>query len=138
MEQGVGVWQTDHTEAIRQSYSLEIKDGLIRHVVEKPKQVANNLCGMGFYFFNNRIFDHIERTKPSLLRGETEITDTIQHMIDGREKVAPVFFRGDYLNVTYPEDLGKAEKLFCNKYQAKTNIRQLMTGDVSLCNGGKN
>jgi len=115
MEQGVGVWQTDNTEAIRQSYSLEIKDGLIRHVVEKPQQVSNNLCGMGFYFFNNRLFNHIEQTKPSLLRGEIEITDTIQHMIDDGEKIAPVFFRGDYLNVTYPEDLGKAEKLFCNQ-----------------------
>jgi len=111
MEQGIGVWQTDDIEAIKHSYSLDIKDDFVRHVKEKPEQVSNNLCGMGFYFFHKRLFDYIKLTKPSPLRGEVEITDTIQNMIDGGEKITPVFFRGNYLNVTYPEDVVKAEKL---------------------------
>ena len=66
---------------------------------------------MGFYFFNKRVFDYIKLIKSSPLRGEVEITDTIQNMIDSGEKMTPVFFRGNYLNVTYPEDLVKAERL---------------------------
>ena len=115
MKQGVGVWQTDNIEAIKQSYSLDIKDDLVCHVKEKPEQVSNNLCGMGFYFFNKGVFDYIKLTRPSPLRGEVEITDTIQNMIDNGEKITPVFSRGDYLNVTYPEDLVKAERLLYGK-----------------------
>ena len=40
---------------------------------------------------------------------------SLQQMIDNGEKITPVFFRGDYLNVTYPEDLVKAERLLYGK-----------------------
>ena len=115
MEQGVGVWETDSVEDIRQSYSVDIKDNLIRRVEEKPEKVHNNLCGLGFYFFDKRVFNYIKRAKPSSIRGEIEITDTIQDMINGGEKIAPVYLDGDYLNVTYPEDLLKAEKMLSKR-----------------------
>ena len=53
----------------------------------------------------------VKLTEPSKLRNEIEITDVIQNMIDGGEKIKPALFRGDYLNITYPEDLQKAESL---------------------------
>lgn len=109
MEHGIGVWQTNNVEDIKRSYSVEHKDGLVHRVVEKPKELINNLCGMGFFFFNKRVFDFIEKTPPSSLRNEVEITDVIQNMINGGEKVSPVFFEGQYLNVTHPEDIGRAE-----------------------------
>ncbi|MCK4649382.1 hypothetical protein KAT51_07650, partial [bacterium] len=93
-----------------QSYSIKIKNGLICQVKEKPERVFNNLCGMGFYFFNKKIFDYSRLTKPSKLRNEIEITDVIQNMIDGGERISPVFFEGDYLNITFPQDLKKAEE----------------------------
>jgi len=105
MGQGVGVWETNNIEDIRRSYSVEIKGDFLNKVVEKPKEIFNNLCGMGFYFFNNKVFDYIKVTPPSKLRNEIEITDVIQNMIDGGEKIKPVFFKGHYINVTYPEDL---------------------------------
>jgi len=111
MEQGVGVWKTNNVEDIKQSYSIEIKDNLIVRVEEKPKNVFNDLCGMGFYFFDQKVFNYIKITKPSNLRNEVEITDVIQNMIEAGEKISPVFFEGDYLNITYPEDLKKAEKI---------------------------
>lgn len=110
MKQGVGVWRTDNPEDIKRSYSIEIKNNLISKVVEKPKKIINNLCGMGFYFFNKKVFDYIRLTKPSKLRNEIEITDVIQNMIDGGEKIRPVFFRGNYLNITFPQNLEKAEE----------------------------
>lgn len=109
MEQGVGVWETSDVEAIKQSYSVEVRNNLIRRVVEKPKRIINNLCGMGFYFFDKRIFDFLKITKPSKIRNEIEITDAIQNMIDAGEKISPVFFHGDYINITYLDDLQKAE-----------------------------
>ena len=49
--------------------------------------------------------DYIDKTPPSNLRNEIEITDVIQNMIDNKEQIKPVFFKGNYLNVTFPEDL---------------------------------
>lgn len=108
MDQGVGVWTTDNEEAIRQSYSVELQDGLIKRVAEKPGTVINNLCGMGFYFFRKKVFDYIRVTMPSSLRNEVEITDVIQKMIEAGEPVSPVWFNGGYINVTFPEDIDRA------------------------------
>ena len=111
MVQGVGVWETANLEDIKQSYSVDIRDGILSRVEEKPGQVKNNLCGLGFYFFDRRVFGYIERARPSSLRGEVEITDTIQDMINGGEEISPVYLDGDYLNVTFPEDLSRAAGL---------------------------
>ena len=64
---------------------------------------------MGFYFFNRKVFDYIRKTKPSSLRNEIEITDVIQNMIDDGQSITPVFFDGDYINLTYAEDLNRAK-----------------------------
>ncbi|MFH2070130.1 MAG: nucleotidyltransferase family protein [Elusimicrobiota bacterium] len=111
MSQGFGVWETDNPRYIKQSYSVEIKDGLVAGVVEKPKGLVNNLCGMGFYFFNGKVFDYIKKTPPSALRGEVEITDVLQNMVSSGERLSPVFFKGEYLNVTSPEDIKTAERI---------------------------
>ncbi len=111
MAQGVGVWETQNKDDIRRSYSVKIEKGIISAVKEKPKKLTNNLCGLGFYFFDKRVFDYIEKTKPSKLRNEIEITDVIQNMIKNREKIKPIFFKGEYLNITYTHDLERAEKV---------------------------
>ena len=110
--QGVGVWRTENPEAIRQSYSVEITGDWIQRVVEKPEELPNDLCGMGFYFFSEKVFDYIKITPVSSLRNEVEITDVIQKMIEGGEKICPLFFQGQYLNITSPADVLLAEKIF--------------------------
>lgn len=112
MRQGVGVIETENEADISRSYSIEIKDHFIERVVEKPKHLPNNLCGMGFYFFDDRVFRYIKETPPSPVRDAIEITDVIQKMVDHGEKISPVFFDGHYINVTYPEDVSRAEKVF--------------------------
>ena len=112
LDQGFGVIETQNERDIRQSYSVEIQDGALRRVVEKPKELINNICGMGFYFFSRTLFEYIRKTPPSALRGEVEITDVIQGMIDGGERVSPVWFDGDYINLTYPEDIERASHIF--------------------------
>jgi len=109
LDQGVVIWATDNPEDIRRSYSVELKENRLVRVVEKPQHLPNNLCGTGFYFFHRRIFDYIERQPPSALRGEKEITDVIQAMIDAGEIIAPIWLEGAYVNVTFPEDLQRAE-----------------------------
>lgn len=38
-------------------------------------------------------------------------TDVIQKMIEAGEPVSPVWFNGDYINITYVEDIERAENI---------------------------
>lgn len=111
LEQGVGTWKTNNISYIKRSYSIVSKGDNIQKVVEKPDELENDLCGMGFYFFNKKVFDYIKKTKPSKKTGKVEITEVIQEMINSGENVSSVPFYGDYINITYKEDLENAKEL---------------------------
>ena len=107
-EIGVGVYETNCPEDIQRSYSVEISEGKIFKVVEKPKALPNNLCGMGYYFLDRSVFDYIVKIPPSALRNEIEITDVLQNMIDDGKILRPFAFTGEYLNLTFPDDYKRA------------------------------
>jgi glucose-1-phosphate thymidylyltransferase len=111
MENGVGVWATDNDEDIKRSYSIELQGNAIAKVIEKPPVLVNRLCGLGFYFFSRAIFAAIDRTKASSQTGRVELTDAIQTLIDSGQPVYPAYLEGQYLNLTYPEDIRRAENI---------------------------
>lgn len=112
VENGVGVWNTNDKENIKKSFSVETSGDYIKKVIEKPAETVNDLCGMGCYFFNKKIFEYIDKTNPSNLRGEIELTDAIQNSIDGKEKISILKFIGDYININHLNDLRRAEEIF--------------------------
>lgn len=100
----------DTTDAISRSYAvLTEADGRVYRVIEKPANPSTDVKGCGVYVFDRAIFEAIRRTPRSAMRGEYEITDAIQILIEmGR----PVFAAEEVIwdvNITYPEDL-----LACN------------------------
>ncbi|MCF6149883.1 MAG: NTP transferase domain-containing protein [Candidatus Kuenenia sp.] len=111
-ETGVGVYETNCPDDIQRSYSVEISEGKIFRVVEKPKLLPNKLCGMGYYFLDHDVFDYIIKTPTSPLRNEIEITDVLQKMIEDGKILKPFTFTGDYLNLTFPEDYNRALEIF--------------------------
>lgn len=56
-------------------------DGRVERVVEKPKQFISPYAVIGIYMFGASVFDAVNNIKPSA-RGELEITDTIQYLVD--------------------------------------------------------
>lgn len=82
-----------------QDYGIaEVKKGRLVSVEEKPRQPKSNLAVIGAYLFTPPIFESIATLQPSA-RGEYEITDAIQSMIDRGYHIAHALAKGKYSDV---------------------------------------
>ena len=79
-------------------------------VLEKPKDPPSNLAVIGIYFFDAHVLDAVRRIKPSA-RGELEITDTIQRLIDDGLDVQAEVIRGRWIDTGKHDDLLEANHL---------------------------
>jgi glucose-1-phosphate thymidylyltransferase len=70
-----------------------VADGKIVRLVEKPANPESNLAMAGVYFFRPQIWEVLPDLKPSA-RGEYEITDAIQLLVERGEIVLPGMYRG--------------------------------------------
>jgi glucose-1-phosphate thymidylyltransferase len=61
-------------EDARQYGVIEMDGDAVKSIVEKPKQPKSNLAQTGIYMYDDRVFDLIDKLKPSK-RGELEVTD---------------------------------------------------------------
>ena len=64
----------------------DLQDGVIKRIMEKPKNPPTNLAVVGIYFLTGTIFDIIDRLKPSW-RNELEITDALQMLMEEGNKI---------------------------------------------------
>lgn len=82
-------------------------DGQIIRLVEKPKNPPSDLALVGIYMFDKHIFEAVNSIKPSW-RGELEITDAIQWLVDNKFSVHPYIHRGWWIDTGSPNDLLEA------------------------------
>lgn len=88
----------------------EIKEGKIINVEEKPKIPKSSYAVTGIYFYDSHIFEAVNNIKPSL-RGELEISDAHQYLIDKGYKVGYSEITGWWKDTGKPEDLLEANRL---------------------------
>ncbi len=82
----------------------------IVNLVEKPKNPASNLALVGIYMFDANIFKAVNAIKPSW-RGELEITDAIQWLVENKFNVYPYVHRGWWIDTGKPGDMLEANSL---------------------------
>jgi glucose-1-phosphate thymidylyltransferase len=79
-------------------------------LVEKPAQPATDLALVGVYMFTSQIHDAARAIRPSA-RGELEITDAIQHLVDAGLRVEPHVVQGWWKDTGRLEDMLEANRL---------------------------
>lgn len=102
----------------RQFGVARLDDEKIVELVEKPVDPPSNLAVIGAYLFHPQIFEAIAKIKPSF-RGELEITDAIQRLIDEGYKVSPYLIRGWWKDVGRPEEMLHANQLLLEKIETR-------------------
>ena len=89
---------------------VEIDNGQIVRVVEKPSDPPSNLAMAGIYLFRSSIFEAIGRIKPSG-RNELEITDAVQVIINDGCPVASYRLEGWWIDAGKPNAIIMANQL---------------------------
>jgi glucose-1-phosphate thymidylyltransferase len=94
-----------------QSYGVaELEDGRVVRLVEKPSAPKSDLALVGVYMFGPSILAAAKAISPSP-RGELEITDAIQHLIDIGERVEPSVVTGWWKDTGMLDDMLEANRL---------------------------
>jgi glucose-1-phosphate thymidylyltransferase len=110
----------------------ELRDGQVVRLVEKPDVPPSDLALVGIYMFDQHIFEAAKNIKRSW-RGELEITDAIQYLVDHGYTVYPYIHEGWWIDTGKPGDM-----LDCNRLLLETiESQNLGFVDSESCLSGR-
>jgi glucose-1-phosphate thymidylyltransferase len=102
----------------------ELNGSNVLRLVEKPEKPPSDLALVGVYMFSGAIFEAARAIEPSG-RGELEITDAIQYLIDGGRRVESHRVSGWWKDTGQLADMLEANRLVLE------DINRRIEGDLS-------
>ena len=92
--------------------------GNVVNLVEKPENPASDLALVGVYLFDRTILDAVRAIKPSP-RGELEITDAIQWLVDEGHRVRCELLTGWWIDTGKLTPLLEANRLLLERVEQR-------------------
>ena len=123
---------------------IEISGESVTKIIEKPDVPPTDLANAGIYLFGDSIFEFIDKTTLSE-RGELEITDSLQMLIDSGANVGYEILEHDWIDVGRPWDMLDANELLLQDVKAECNglvepnatlIGEVVVGEGTLIRNG--
>jgi glucose-1-phosphate thymidylyltransferase len=115
----------------------ELDGGRVKKLVEKPKNPPSDLALVGVYMFTRAIFDAGRAIQPSA-RGELEITDAIQHLVDSGMQVDSHVVHGWWKDTGQVQDMLDANRLILDDIEEQhggTERESRVEGRVCVAEG---
>ncbi len=95
-------------------------EGRVARLVEKPPEPASDLALVGVYMFTARIHEAARAIRPSG-RGELEITDAIQWLVDAEATVESHVVRGWWKDTGRLDDMLEANRLILERVERRVD-----------------
>jgi len=102
------VAEPSDADVVRRNYSVEVENGAVRKIVEKPREPGAGLLGLGTFLFDRRIFDHLEHAQLHPEEGPSDLVSVVGRACAAGERVLPFRVRGRYINVNDRDQLALA------------------------------
>ncbi|TMD11007.1 MAG: glucose-1-phosphate thymidylyltransferase [Chloroflexi bacterium] len=113
----------------------ELRDGRLARLEEKPEHPKSDLVLVGVYLFGPKVFEAVNAIQPAE-RGELEITDAIQYLIDHQASVEPHVITGWWKDTGRLEDMLEANRIVLDHHeprqQGTVTGRSQVIGKVSI------
>jgi len=113
----------------------DVKEGKILKIMEKPKNPPTNLAVTGIYFLTPKIFEIIDRLKPSW-RNELEITDALQMLLEEKNKITYHIVSDYWKDTGTPDDIIHANRIVIKdmkpSFKGKKEKDVQITGNVTV------
>ncbi|MHA1297853.1 MAG: glucose-1-phosphate thymidylyltransferase [Candidatus Helarchaeota archaeon] len=108
----------------------EMEGNKVIRLVEKPKEPKSDLALVGVYFFNSKIFEAVDKLKPSW-RNELEITEAIQDLIDTKHLVHAKIVTGWWKDTGTAQDILEVNHLILKDLK-ESDIKGTIENDVKI------
>jgi glucose-1-phosphate thymidylyltransferase len=112
----------------------------VTRLVEKPREHISDLALVGVYLFDRTIVEAAKTLEPSW-RGELEITDAIQRLIDDGRTVRAAMVGGWWKDTGRPEDLLEANRMMLRQLESRNDgevdAESRLAGTVVVERGAK-
>lgn len=117
-----------------------LEGGRAVKLIEKPKEPPSDLALVGVYMFDRHVFEAVNSIEPSA-RGELEITDAIQYLIDHNYRVESHIITGWWKDTGKLKDMLEANRLMLDMLQTdiqgEVDEASEIAGRVSVGKGAR-